>query len=372
MKKFCLIFALIIITGSFLFSDVIKDSVVRAHDYVRLNSFENINIWTIASLDKPPLISEIYIDSKKRFHIAYYDSKIRQPVYVFGTGSKYTKLVIDKKIGRGRGIALGIDPNAFVAHTAYIDQNTGSLFYANNAAHQFDVYPVDMRDSGFRNINIVVSAFRDPIMFFLNKAGHVYLSRFYQGSFFTDAVYTKKSISNIKAFSEPDGYMLFLQEKESGNIFYASRKTNTAFTFYENAPFVKNALLYTVFRESHNSFAIAYVQKSSPNTLKLYRYFEGNKKDIVLAEMSSPIEAIDIDVRYTIGLTALFRTKENTLYLFVDERVINLSDLGKVQGDISIRMLKYPYFSFVYYHEFTKELKIALINLIDIQNWLKK
>lgn len=337
--------------------------------YYRISEYEYVNTWTIASYDKLTSISDIYTDSKNRFYFSYYDRVLGKPIFVTGTGKSFKRMFVDSRTFRGYGIALAIDPDSFEAHIAYINEYDSSLQYANNIGFRFQNYQVDKLGSlGFKNIKLVVSAFREPIIFFLNRSNYLYLSRYYKGNFFTESVYTNMKLKKAVPFLRDDRYSLFLQSFDSGDIFYASRTTNTAFQFYDKTPLVKNADEYQVYFDNNKDFIITYNTKDNQNRVAQYRYLSGEvKKDYTVFEAEDGIEEFAADYLLENGTTVLYRNNDGRLKFYHggDDITIDLSMLGYTEGELKLKSIGREMYVFIYKNATTKELKLALLNALD-------
>ena len=368
-SRIIIFFALFLI-GINIYPQYVKDDTIFSYDYYVLGQLEFINIWTIADYNKPTSISDIYIDKKRRLHFAYYDTSIKKPVYITGKGSSFKKQIIDDKTFRGQSISLTVDPISFNVHVAYIDEDEGSLQYANNLNFQFNNYPADiLKNSAFNSIDLVVSPFREPVIFFLDKNKHAYLSRFYNNVFFTDAVYTNKPLQKIKAFANEDGYSLFLEEADNGNIFYATRETNTQFRFYDNKPIIKNALSYQVYFYDGTDFIIAYIEKDSPNIIREFKFLNRKITDEAIIQSDKNISTFAMDYRLNNGISILFQTDDGFLNFYENNGIIDLSILQKTEGAIVLKYIDDKLYTFIYHNALTKEIKLALINMADIRKY---
>ena len=221
--------------------DINKDAPPISKQYYRISSFESISTWSAASLNSEPYISELLIDSKNNLHIAYYDNTINSPVYVYGKNGNFKREILDKN--RELGSLISIASNANNMHISYLKNN--KIWYANNNSGTFNNYAMDLRNNRkIIDLKLVVSIFNSPILFFIDSKGVLSVSRFYRDNFFSDLVYTNKIIEKVYPVAENDGYAVYMKEYSTGNIFYASRKTNTAFRFFDNNPILNNVNQY--------------------------------------------------------------------------------------------------------------------------------
>lgn len=352
-----------------LYSQYIGDDTSSLYAYYGLSETEYVNTWTIANYDRLTSISDIYTDGKNRFYFSYYDRILGKPIFVTGTGKSFKKIVIDNRTFRGHGIALAVDPDSFEAHVAYINEYTSSLQYANNIGFRFENYEVDKLSSlGFKDISIVVSAFREPIIFFLNKNNYLYLSRYYKGNFFTDTVYTNAKLKMATPFLRDDRYSLFLQSLDSGNVFYGSRTTNTAFRFYDNTPLIEDADEYYVYFNNSEDFMISYNTKSNQNRVGQYRFLSREiTRTESLFEAENGIQKFVADYMLESGTTILYRNDEGYLQFYhaYNDITIDLSVLGQTEGDLKLKSIGNDLYVFIYQNSTTKELKLALLNIAD-------
>ncbi len=339
-----------------------KGEILPFYEYHNIGDIEFVNTWTIADYVEPSSMSKIFIDGKRRFHFAYYDSSIKKPVYISGKGSAFKKQIIDDRLLTGTGIAMTVVSSSFT-HTAYINENDGSLQYANNLSGTFNTYPADIRSlSGFSNIEILISQFQYPVIFFTDKKENVYLSRFYQNVFFTEPIYTNAAIKKINAYVDDYKYSLFLQEKYSGNIIYGARENNTKFRFYPNRAVLTNVNSYSIKFDDAASFSITYNSKDNPNTIKHYQYNNRVIRDEVIINFEEDIARFTADYKMGDGLSILVQDDSGMLYLYTERGIIDLSMLQKTEGEIALSIIDNYLYSIIYQNAFTKELKLALIS----------
>ncbi len=358
-----------------IYCQYVGDDSSALYNYYSLSSSEYVNTWTIADYNKLTSISDIYTDGKNRFYFAYYDRQLGKPIFVTGTGKSFKKLIIDNESFRGQGIALAVDPDSFEAHVAYINEYTSSLKYANNIGFRFQNYDVDkFSNLGFKDISLVVSAFREPIIFFLNKSNYLYLSRYYKGNFFTESVYTNTKIKSATPFLRDGRYSLFLQEYESGNVFYGSRNTNTAFRFYNNAPLVESADFYQVWFYNSEDFLITYNNKDNINTISQYRFLSRQITTDVLFTADDGVQKFASDFRLEDGTIVLYRNNDGRLKFYHgnNDMTIDLSVLGYTEGELKLKSIGSSLYVFIYQNATTKELKLALLNAADMSRVVRQ
>ena len=184
--------------------------------------------------------------------------------------------------------------------------------------------------------------------------------------FFSDLIYTNKTIDAVYPVAEKDGYAIYIKEYQTDNIFYASRKTNSKFKFFDNNPIVENAYLYSVNHEEHNRFSVIYIPKDNKNSIDYKKFYEGNFTEGNIITENENIISLDSTLDYS-AQDIIFYTKENGYkYVYIDEHTIDLSSLGKSKGDIRIASAQYPYFYMVYYNDLFKELRISKLNVSHI------
>ncbi len=192
-------------------------------------------------------MSDIFIDRVGNVHFAYYDLNLLKPVYVIFNNGVFSY----KDIGtsRNRGEYISITTNtSFAIEAFYIDDIDGSIWYANNALNSmFNIIQVDNR----KNIKVsklmpLISSYDKPVLFFLDNMGRVSVSRYTKNQFITQYLYTNSKIKNIEGISTSYGYMLFMEEYESGNVFLATKKSNEAFVFHDKSPLITNVFSFSV------------------------------------------------------------------------------------------------------------------------------
>ncbi len=373
-KLIIYVFSTLIFATS-IYAQYVGDDTTDFYAYYRISEYEYVNTWSIANYDRLTSISDIYTDGKNRFYFSYYDRILGKPIFVTGTGKSFKKMLVDSRTFRGHGIALAVDPNSFEAHIAYINEYDSSLQYANNIGFKFENYQVDKLGTlGFKNISIVVSAFREPIIFFLNKSNYLYLSRYYKGNFFTESVYTNTKLKAVVPFLRDGRYSMFMQNYENGDIFYASRTTNTAFRFYDSTPLVENANKYLVYFDNNKDFIITYNTKDNENRVAQYRYLSGEvKKDYTILEAEDGIQEFAADYLLENGTTILYRNNDGKLkfYHSGDDIMIDLSVLGATEGELKLKSIGGQLYVFIYKNATTKELKLALLNAFDTSKMVK-
>ena len=344
--------------------DINKDAPPLSKQYYRISSFESILTWSVASLNSEPYISELLIDSKNNLHIAYYDNTINSPVYVSGKDGNFKREILDKN--RELGSLISIASNAHNINISYLKNN--KIWYANNNSGAFNNYAMDLRNNRkIIDLKLVVSIFNSPILFFIDGKGVLSVSRFYRDNFFSDLVYTNKIIEKVYPVAENNGYAVYMKEYSTGNIFYASRKTNTAFTFFDNNPILNNVNQYTVDHESHNRFNIIYNTKDDMRQIKYKKFYDGSFTEGVIAEEEQNIISFDSTLDYASQSVVLYTKEDGNKYIYIDGQIIDLSILGKSVGEVRISAARYPEFYIAYYNTLFKELRISKLNISDIE-----
>lgn len=363
VKIFIILFSLFLALNGQYEKDIKKDAPPLSKEYIRLSGFESISTWAVASLDKETYISKVFADSKNNIHFVYYDNILKAPVYVSGKDGKFNREIIDKD--REFGDLVSMATNSENMHISYMKNN--KVWYANNNSGYFNNYPMELKENQkIIDLKLVVSAFNSPILFFIDNKGILYVSRFYRDNFFSDLIYTNKIVDNIYPVAEKDGYAVYIKEYQTDNIFYASRKTNSKFKFFDNNPIVENAYLYSVNHEEHNRFSIIYIPKDNKNSIDYKKFYEGNFTEGNIITENENIISLDSTLDYS-AKDIIFYTKENGYkYVYIDEQTIDLSSLGKSKGDIRIASAQYPYFYMVYYNYLFKELRISKLNVSHI------
>lgn len=348
--------------------DIRNDSPPLSKQYIRISDFESVSVWTLASLNKETFISEIFVDSQNNVNFVYYDNILNSPVYVNGKDGKFNRTIIDKD--RDIGGLVSAAANFENMHISYLKNN--KIWYANNNSGYFNNYPMDLKaNQKIIDLKLVVSAFNLPALFFIDSGGILYVSRFYRDNFFSDLIYTNKIVDKIYPVAEKDGYAVYMKEYGTGNIFYASRKTNTAFRFFDNNPIVANADLYSVNHEAHNRFNIIYTDKNNKSSINYRRFYDGSFISGNIIEEDENITALDSTLNYAFQ-PVIFYAKENGYkHIYMDGEIIDLSFLGTGSGAIRVAAAQYPYFYIVYYSSFFKELRISKLNISDIEKYKK-
>lgn len=369
IKIFIVFISLFLVLNAQYEKDIKKDAPPLSKEYVRISDFESLSTWAVASLNKETYISEIFADSQNNIHFVYYDNILKTPVYVNGLDGKFNRTVIDKN--REIGSLVSIATNSKNIHISYIKNN--KIWLANNNSGYFNNYPMDLKENQkIIDLKLVISAFNSPTLFFIDSRGILYVSRFYRDNFFSDLIYTNKIIDNIYPVAEKDGYAVYIKEYETDNIFYASRKTNTAFKFFDNNSIVTNANLYSVNYESHNRFSIIYTTKENGNLIDYRRFYDGVFTEGNIITEDENITALDSTLDYA-SQNVIFYMKENGYkYIYMDGQTIDLSSLGTGRGDIRIVSSRYPYFYIVYYNDLFKELRVSKLNISDIEKYKKR
>ena len=343
--------------------DIRNGAPPLSKQYTKLSDFESLSTWAVASLNKETYISEVFADSKNNIHFVYYDNILKTPVYVSGKDGKFNRSFIDNK--REIGDLVSMATNSENIHASYVKNN--KIWYANNNSGYFNNYPMDLKENQkIIDLKLVVSAFNLAALFFVDNRGILYVTRFYRDNFFSDLIYTNKIVNSVYPVAEKDGYAVYIKEYETDNIFYASRKTNTAFKFFDNNPIVRNVYLYSVNHEEHNIFSIIYISKDSKNSIDYRKFYEGTFTEGNIISEDENIISLDATLDYA-AQDVIFYTKENGYkYVYMDEQTIDLSSLGTSRGDIRIVSAQYPYFYMVYYNDLFKELRISKLNIREL------
>lgn len=363
IKIVVLLFSIFLILNGQYEKDIKKDAPPLSKEYTRISSFESLSTWAVASLNKETYISKVFADSKNNIHFVYYDNILKAPVYVSGKDGKFNREIIDKD--REFGDLVSMATNSENMHISYMKNN--KVWYANNNSGYFNNYPMELKENQkIIDLKLVVSTFNSPALFFVDNKGILYVSRFYRDNFFSDLIYTNKTIDAVYPVAEKDGYAIYIKEYQTDNIFYASRKTNSKFKFFDNNPIVENAYLYSVNHEEHNRFSVIYIPKDNENSIDYKKFYEGNFTEGNIITENENIISLDSTLDYS-AKDIIFYTKENGYkYVYIDEHTIDLSSLGKSKGDIRIASAQYPYFYMVYYNDLFKELRISKLNVSHI------
>ena len=233
IKIVILLFSIFLILNGQYEKDIKKDAPPLSKEYTRISSFESLSTWAVASLNKETYISKVFADSKNNIHFVYYDNILKAPVYVSGKDGKFNREIIDKD--REFGDLVSMATNSENMHISYMKNN--KVWYANNNSGYFNNYPMDLKENQkIIDLKLVVSTFNSPALFFVDNKGILYVSRFYRDNFFSDLIYTNKTIDAVYPVAEKDGYAIYIKEYQTDNIFYASRKTNSKFKFFDNNP----------------------------------------------------------------------------------------------------------------------------------------
>ncbi len=335
---------------------------------VYLNVVQTLETWTIASLPKPTSMTELYVDKLSNIYFGYYDTKLGLPVYVHGKDGNFIKREMDKTRGRGHLLAMAKD-KAFNVYAVYLDEKDNTLWYANNAGvSTFTVTALDRR----LNINAiqmkpVISVFNKPIVFFVDKNGYISVSRYLKDRFITEYLYTNSRIKSIYPVTSLSGYVMYLQEYDTGNIIYSSKKSNESFKYAFNNAIVTNSLLFSVHYESSDRFSIAYTKKDSPNNIHLMSYDFGIFSDSLIVESDEEVEKLDLATMLSSEKVVLYKTSNSRLRLYVESVDIDLSNVvGEVSGDIYLASSYYPYFYILYYSDLFNEIRVSFLNINDI------
>lgn len=332
--------------------------------YVRMSGFESLYTWSIASLREEPYISELFIDGYNNVHFAYYDNILNTAVYVTGKEGNFSRTILDNNRDLGNLISIALN-NSHV-HVSYNKAN--KLLYVNNNSGTFNNYTMDIRQNRkIVDLKLVMSAFNYPTLFFVDNRGILSVSRFYRDNFFSDFIYTNRIVDSVYPVAEKDGYALYMHEYQTGNILYGSRKTNTAFKFFDDRAIVTNSSIYSVAYEEHNRFNIVYITKDNPQTINYTRFYDGVFTNGTIVTEDENIISLDSALDYAAQIMVLYTKKNGNKYLFMDNRVIDLSVLGTSIGNVRLKSAQYPYFYILYYNDIFDELRITKINISDIE-----
>lgn len=358
-----LVFLYANLTGQYQ-KEVKKDAPPLTEHYVRMSGFESLSTWSIASLRKEPYISELFVDGYNNVHFAYYDDLLNTAVYVTGKEGKFTRTILDND--RALGNLISITTNNSNIHIAYNKEN--KILYVNNNGGYFNNYAMDLRQNRkIVDLQLVMSAFYYPTLFFVDNRGALSVTRFYRDNFFSDFVYTNNPVDSFFAVGEKDGYALYMHEYKTGNIFYGSRKTNTAFKFFDDRAIVTNAGMYSITHEAHNRFNIVYLTKDNQQTINYTRFYDGVFTNGVITTENTNIISLDSALNYAAQMMVLYTKEDGNKYLFMDDRIIDLSVLGPSSGNMRLIAAQYPYLYIIYYNTVFSELRMTKFNISDIE-----
>lgn len=339
------------------------DNYNNSETYYRLSSFESVYTWSISSVRKPPYISEAFVDSTDTLHFAYYDNTINSYLYIYGKDGNFNKAVIDS--GIGNLVSLYIVSNDI--HLAYTKDN--KIYYANNNSGSFKNYPLvlDSKIKKIIDLKLVVSVFNSPILFFIDNKGTLSVSRFFQYNFFSEAIYTNRLVDSVYPIAENDGYTMFFKEYNTGDIFYASRKTNTRFKFFDKTPLIQNVNTYDINYEAHNRFSILYINRDNKNSILSKKFYDGVFYNDTIIENNENILYFNSILDYSANNVIFYRNYNNILSFYTIDNILDLSRLGSVDGILRVVSARYPYYYIIYYNSLFNELRVSKINLRDIQ-----
>ncbi|WP_295154082.1 hypothetical protein [uncultured Brachyspira sp.] len=344
--------------------EIIKDAPPITRHYIRMSSFETLDTWSIASLRDEPYISGLFIDNMNNVHFSYYDNLLNTAVYVTGKDGKFNRIILDNNRELGNLITIALNNRNI--HVSYSKAN--KILYANNNSGTFNNYAMDLsQNRKILDLKLVMSAFDYPTLFFIDNRGILSVSRFYRDNFFSDFIYTNKIVDSVYPVAEKDGYALYLHEYETGNILYGSRKTNTAFKFFDDKAIVTNSSIYCVNYEEHNRFNIIYLKKDDNKTINYTRFYDGVFTNGIIVSENENIISMDSDLDYAAQTMVLYTKENGNKYLFTDNRIIDLSVLGTSSGSIRLKSAQYPYFYILYYNNIFDELRITKLNISDIE-----
>ena len=368
LKRNSILIFLIIIFANFIKCTVSerdkKDAPPLTEHYIRMSGFESLSTWSIASLREEPYISELFVDGYNNIHFAYYDNILNTAVYVTGKEGKFSRTILDNNRELGSLVTIALN-NSHV-HVSY---NRGNkILYVNNNLGTFNNYAMDLiQNRKIIDLKLVMSAFNYPTLFFVNNRGILSVSRFYRDNFFSDFVYTNKLVDSVYPVAEKDGYALYMHEYETGNIVYGSRKTNTAFKFFDDRAIVTNSSIYSVSHEEHNRFHIVYLTKDNNKSINYTRFYDGVFTNSVIVSEDEDITALDSALDYAAQIMVLYTKESGNKYLFIDNRIIDLSVLGTSSGNVRLMPAQYPYFYILYYNNIFDELRVTKLNISDIE-----
>ncbi|CRF33049.1 hypothetical protein BRSU_1192 [Brachyspira suanatina] len=344
--------------------EIKKDAPPLTEHYVRMSSFESLSTWSIASLREEPYISELFVDGYNNVHFAYYDNLLNTAVYVSGKDGNFTRTILDNNRDLGNFVSIAL--NNRNVHVSYNKAN--KILYVNNNSGTFNNYTMDIRQNRkIVDLKLVMSAFNYPTLFFVDNRGILSVSRFYRDNFFSDFIYTNKIVDSVYPVAEKDGYALYMHEYQTGNILYGSRKTNTAFTFFDDRAIVTNSSIYSVSYEEHNRFNIVYLTEDNPQTINYTRFYDGVFTNGTIVAEDENIISLDSALDYAAQIMVLYTKENGNKYLFMDNRVIDLSVLGTSIGNVRLKSAQYPYFYILYYNNVFDELRITKLNISDIE-----
>lgn len=350
--------------------DVKKYIPPLSESFIKISDMESLLIWSVASLNAPASISDIFIDGQNRAHFAYFDDSLGVPVYVVGKSGNFKRKAVDLEKSSGKLISMAVDTNAYNIHIAY--EKFNKIWYANDNNNTFQNYAMDLREGiKIRTLKLVVSTFNSPILFFTDIGGALSVSRFYRDNFFSDFIYTNKKIENVYPIAEDDGYALYMKEYGTGNVFYGSRKTNTVFKFFDNNAIVTNANIVSVYHEAHNRFTIVYTTKENPSNIYYTKFYDGTFTSGVIKEEDKKISYIATTANYASQIVVLYVKEDGNKSLYMDAQTFDLSILGTSKGELSLTAGRYPYFYFLYYNDIFDELRLSRFNVSDIKRYRK-
>ena len=344
--------------------EIKKDAPPITGHYIRMSSFESLSTWSIASLREEAYISELFVDGYNNVHFAYYDNLLNTAVYVTGKEGNFSRTILDNN--RELGSLITIATNNSHIHVSYNKAN--KILYANDNSGTFNNYFMDLRQNRkILDLKLVMSAFNYPTLFFVDNRGTLSVSRFYRDNFFSDFVYTNRIVDSVYPVAEKDGYALYMHEYKTGNIFYGSRKTNTAFKFFDDRAIVTNAGMYSITHEAHNRFNIVYLTKDNQQTINYTRFYDGVFTNGVITTENTNIISLDSALNYAAQMMVLYTKEDGNKYLFMDDRIIDLSVLGPSSGNMRLIAAQYPYLYIIYYNTVFSELRMTKFNISDIE-----
>lgn len=344
--------------------EIKKDAPPITGHYIRMSSFESLSTWSIASLREEAYISELFVDGYNNVHFAYYDNLLNTAVYVTGKEGNFSRTILDNN--RELGSLITIATNNSHIHVSYNKAN--KILYANDNSGTFNNYFMDLRQNRkILDLKLVMSAFNYPTLFFVDNRGTLSVSRFYRDNFFSDFVYTNRIVDSVYPVAEKDGYALYIHEYDTGNIFYGSRKTNTAFSFFDNRAIVTNSSIYSIKHEEHNRFHIVYLSKDNKRNINYTRFYDGTFTNFTIVSEDADITALDCALDYAAQMMVLYTKEDGNKYLFIDGRIIDLSVLGTSSGNVRLIAAQYPYYYLLYYNNIFDELRITKLNISDIE-----
>lgn len=360
-KKFLLIFIFIIpVTTIFTQAKFSRDEL-----YSNYKKIENASIRTfsLSSMTDNTSKTRMYLDKKRRIHFAYFDKSIGMPIYVKALNTNISKEIITEKIGHGNKIAMSVYNKTFSPYISYVDTK-GSLYYAHTDSGKFESYNIAISSNTVpKNIEMVISSFREPILFIVDKNNMLYVSRFLARNrdFIIDFIYTNRKVESVYPVSDEKGYKLFLEDKETHNVIFAHRSTNTKFRFLEEYPLAKNVLTYSVYYEADRRFSIFYTKRNDNSSIYEERFYNEHFETIEYLKTDKKIIDFNVSKEVDYEQSLAYLTDDNTLYLHTHGNNYNLNELGKVSTGFEITRINEILYAILYYSIDFKELRLSII-----------